>query len=245
MFKIFLIALNIAAAFAVAAAPALAGHWKLDDGAGTVIKSSVPGVPDGKVLNAENTQWVEGRKGNKALYFKGDPDKKRKGGTVRLATKKIFNSSKPFSITCWIKPESRQVMKREAAYELISNTLGDHGPGLRLRFQWNQAAVYSGTGKRGETRGVSAKASTYPVNRSVWSHLAVTYDTKTLKLYVNGALAGSKECTVTPGRDFFFIASYNGGFAYSFMGAVSDVKFFAQALTPVQVMTEAKELELD
>ena len=220
-------------------------YWKMDDGAGSVVKSFVAGVPDGKILNVANTAWVDGRKGGKALYFKGDPAKKKQGGSVRLETKKVFDHSKPFSITCWIMPESREKMKRESSYELISNTLGDYGPGLRMLYQWNQPVAATGSGQRGKRDSVSAKASTYPVNRNVWSHLAMTYDGKALKLYVNGAFAGSKECTVTKGRDWFFVGSYNGGYAYSFTGAICDVKFYNQELTAAQVMAEAKELDLD
>ena len=54
---------------AVADDPQLVGYWKLDDGEGKVIKSSVEKVPAGTVFNAQNTKWVDGRKGGKALYF--------------------------------------------------------------------------------------------------------------------------------------------------------------------------------
>ena len=245
MLKVFLSGICALTAVCAIAAPAPVAHWKMDDGAGSVVKSSVPGVPDGKIMNAANTAWVDGRKGGKALYFKGDPDKKKQGGAVRLETKKVFDHTKPFSISCWIMPDSREKMKRESTYELISNTLGDYGPGVRMLYQWNQPVAATGNGERGKRPGVTAKASTYPVNRNVWSHLAMTYNGKEIKLYVNGACAGSKECTVTRGRDWFFVGSYNGGYAYSFTGAICDVKFYNQELTAAQIMAEAKELDLD
>ena len=245
MLKIFLSGIFTVTAAAVISAPQPIAHWKMDDGTGSVVKSSVAGVPDGKILNIANTAWGEGRKGGKALYFKGDPGKKKMGGVVRLETKKFFNHAKPFSITCWIMPESIAKMKREATYELVSNTLGDHGPGLRMLYQWNQPVVATGSGQPGKRASVSAKSSTYPVNRSAWSHLAMTFDGKAIKLYVNGACAGSKETPVFKGRDWFFVGSYNGGYAYSFCGAISDVKFYDQELTAAQVMAEAKELDLD
>ena len=68
-----------AAIAALADAPQLVGYWKLDDGEGKVIKSSVENVPAGTIYNAQNTKWVEGRKGGKALYFCGDPGNKRQG----------------------------------------------------------------------------------------------------------------------------------------------------------------------
>ena len=243
MLKVFLSGICALALCSVIVGAEPVAHWKMDDGTGAVVKSSVAGVPDGKILNIANTAWVDGRKGGKALYFKGDPGKKKQGGAVRLETKKFFNHAKPFSITCWIMPESIAKMKREATYELISNTLGDLGPGLRLVYQWNQPVAATGDGKRGNRRDISAKASTYPVARSAWSHLAVTFDGKVVKLYVNGACAGSKETQIFKGRDWFFVGSYNGGYAYSFCGAISDVKFYDQELTAAQVMAEAKESE--
>ena len=245
MLKVFLSGICALALCSVIVGVEPVAHWKMDDGAGAVVKSSVAGVPDGKILNIANTAWVDGRKGGKALYFKGDPGKKKQGGAVRLETKKFFDHTKPFSITCWIMPDSREKMKREASYELVSNTLGDYGPGLRMLYQWNQPTIATGNGQRGNRSSISAKASTYPVNRNEWSHLAVTYNGKEIKLYVNGACAGSRECTVTKGRDWFFVGSYNGGYAYSFTGAISDVKFYNQELTAAQIMAEAKELDLD
>lgn len=241
MFKTLFTALCAAAAItAFAETPEPVGYWKLDDGEGKVIKSSVAGVPAGSVFNAQNTKWVDGRKGGKALYFCGDPTKKRVGGCVRVPSKSFFDNTKPFTITFWVMPESRKVMKREANYELVSNTVSDRGPGLRICLAWNLASILSGDGKK--SNGMTASEAKFPVKRSVWSHIALAYDGKVLKLYVNGALANSKEMAVTKGRDYFCIGSYSTGSAYSFMGAISDVKFYNVELSAGQVMAEAKDL---
>ncbi|MBE6403073.1 MAG: LamG domain-containing protein [Lentisphaerae bacterium] len=241
MLKTLFTALCAAAAFAAfAEVPQMVGYWKLDDGEGKVIKSSVENVPAGTIFNVQNTKWVDGRKGGKALYFCGDPEKKKQGGCVRVPTKGFFDSSKPFSISFWAMPESREVMKRESNYELVSNTVSDRGPGLRICFAWNVANASSGDGKK--STGITAAEAKYPVKRSVWSHIALTYDGKVAKLYINGALANSKEMAITKGRDYFCIGSYCTGSAYSFQGAISDVKFYNAELTAGQVMAEAKNL---
>ena len=242
MLKSFFTAVCAAAAItAFADAPQLVCHWKLDDGEGVVIKSSVENVPAGRIYNPQNTKWVDGRKGGKALYFCGDPEKKKQGGCVRVPTKGFFDSTKPFSISFWMMPESLEVMKRAANYELVSDTVSDRGPGLRISLAWNQPTVSSGDGKK--SSGFAAVASKYPVKRSEWSHLAVTSDGKVLSLYVNGALAQSQEITVSKGRDYFCIGSYCTGAAYSFQGAISDVKFYNAALSAAQIMAEAKDLD--
>ena len=221
-------------------APRPVGYWKLDEGEGQIIKSSVENVPAGKIFNEHNTKWVDGRKGGKALYFGGDPEKKKQGGFVRLPTNGFFDHTKAFSISFWAMPESLKIMKRAANYELVSNTVSDRGPGLRICFSWNVANAGSGDGKK--SIGVTAAESKYPVKRNVWSHIAFTYDGKVAKLYVNGALADSKEMPITKGRNYFCVGSYNNGAAYNFHGVISDVKFFNTELTAAQVMAEAKEL---
>ena len=245
MLKSLFTAVGIAAAIGLSAgdAPQLAGYWKLDDGEGKVIKSSVEKVPAGTVYNIQNTKWVEGRKGGKALYFCGDPEKKKQGGFVRLPTKGFFDNTKAFSISFWAMPESLEIMKRAANYEMVSNTVSDRGPGLRICFSWNAANIGSGDGKKG--LGITAAESKFPVKRNVWSHIAFTYDGKVAKLYVNGALAGSREMPITKGRDYFCVGSYNNGAAYNFHGVISDVKFFNGELTAAQVMAEAKDLDAE
>lgn len=242
MLKSCFAALFAAAAItAFADAPQLVGAWKLDDGEGKTVKSSVENVPAGSIFYPQNTKWVDGRKGGKALYFCGDPEKKKQGGCVRVPSKTFFDGTKPFTISCWIMPESLAVMKRGANYELVSNTVSDRGPGLRISFAWNAVTVSSGDGKK--STGFAAAESKFPVKRSEWSHIAVAYDGKVMKLYVNGALANSKEMTVSKGRDYFCIGSYCTGAAYSFMGAISDVKFYNAELNAAQIMAEAKELD--
>ena len=140
-------------------------------------------------------------------------------------------------------PESIAVMKRGANYEMVSNTISDRGPGLRICLTWNQATASSGDGKK--SLGINGSEAKYPVKRSTWSHIAVTYDGKVMKLYINGALANSKEISVSKGRDYFCIGSYSTGSAYSFMGVISDVKFYNGELTGAQIMAEAKELDAE
>ncbi len=178
------------------------------------------------------------------LVFKGDPDKARKGGTVRIPLKGAFDPTRPFTLSCWVKPESLAKMPRPKLYEILSTTVSDKGPGIRLVLSWNEATFMTGSGA-----ALRAKSAKFPVPREVWSHLAVTFDGKQTKLYVNGALAAATAegdtKMPTKGLNYLSVGSYKGGYAYCFLGSIGDIKLFNQALSDAEVMAEAKGLDLE
>lgn len=250
MLKSFVMMVAAAATLTVMAeAPQPVACWKLNEGTGTEIKDSGPNGINGAIVNAENTEWGAGRESGKALYFKGDPEKKHKGGAVRIPLQPVIDLAKPLTVSCWIKPASLEQLPRSANYELVSNTQSDYGPGFRLCLSWNEIVFQCGEGKPKTGFALRAKSSKFPVARDAWSHVAGTWDGKSAKLYVNGVLAAETpadaEAKVLPGQKYLSIGSYNLGYAYNFIGAVSDVKFFQQALTPAQVLAEAKNIPLE
>ncbi|HEY7019302.1 MAG TPA: LamG domain-containing protein, partial [Gaiellaceae bacterium] len=76
-----------------------------------------------------------------------------------------------------------------------------------------------------------------PLN--TWTHLASTYDGSTLKLYVNGVLAGSKAVTGS------LAATTNplrigGNTIWSewFSGQIDEVRLYKRALTPGEIQAD-------
>ncbi|MPM79472.1 hypothetical protein SDC9_126509 [bioreactor metagenome] len=140
-------------------------------------------------------------------------------------------------------------MPRPSNYELVTNTVSDNGPGFRLCFSWGEAAFMSGDGQPKSGFALRAKSSKFPIERDAWTHLAASCDGKTAKLYVNGALAAETpaetEAKVLPGQKYLGFGSYNLGYAYSFVGGMSEIKFFQQVLTPAEVLAEAKGIALE
>lgn len=249
MLKSIVMMAAAAALTAMAETPQPVACWKLDEGSGIEIKDSGPNGVNGQIVNAENTAWGEGREGGKALYFKGDPEKKHKGGAVQVPLQPVIDLAKPFTISCWIKPANLEQLSRAADYELVSNTVSDSGPGFRLCLSWNEIAFQCGEGKPKTGFAIRAKSSKFPVARDAWIHVAASWDGQSAKVYVNGALAAETpadtEAKVLPGKKYLSIGSYNLGYAYNFIGAMSDVKFFQQALTPAEVLAEAKGIALE
>jgi hypothetical protein len=76
-----------------------------------------------------------------------------------------------------------------------------------------------------------------PVNR--WSHLAVTYDGTTLRLYVNGTQVSSRAVTGTilTTTDPLWIGG-NHPYGEYFQGLIDEVRVYDRALTPSEVRAE-------
>jgi hypothetical protein len=78
--------------------------------------------------------------------------------------------------------------------------------------------------------------ATAPIAPGAWTHLAVTYDGTTLRLYVNGAearaLAVSGPMTVSTGM---LKLGGNGIWSEWFAGLIDDVRIYSRALTPAEL----------
>jgi glucose/arabinose dehydrogenase len=74
---------------------------------------------------------------------------------------------------------------------------------------------------------------------NVWSHLAVTYDGATLKLYVNGAVVGSKAVSgaITPTTGALRIGG-NNIWSEWFQGLIDEVRIYGRALTQAEIQTD-------
>ena len=99
-----------------------------------------------------------------------------------------FNSSEPFSISFWFKqdstrPEGYTFFDKSThgrSKGIILDSKGKDHPGQQLRWLANYKPIY---GK-----------SKYLLNK--WHHLALTYDGKSSKIYLNGKLEGASDYKV-------------------------------------------------
>src|SRR5919197_1558180 len=74
---------------------------------------------------------------------------------------------------------------------------------------------------------------------STWTHLAVTYDGATLKLYVNGVVAGSKSVSgaITPTTGAPRIGG-NNIWSEWFQGVIDEVRVYNRALTQAEIQSD-------
>lgn len=165
----------------------LVGRWAMDEGSGsTLIDSSAYGN-NGTLVGTPN--WVPGIKGL-SLAFNGSTDYATILDNVNL------DISTAITIAAWVRPE------QYATQDLVKKAINGSTDGYELCL----AASSSGWPQRpfvrfnqkslGDSLRLSAKAtSTYPIN-GTWIHLAATYESGVIKLYINGNLDTSRTVPV-------------------------------------------------
>ncbi len=75
------------------------------------------------------------------------------------------------------------------------------------------------------------------IKEDEWCHLAMTYDSKTMKLYVNGSAAGSKKIDKarTPGKDKLRIGGRPDGHGKVIHAIYDEVRIWNRALSPQEI----------
>lgn len=163
---------------------------------------------DTVITEAGNPQLVEnGRIGN-GLYFDG-ASRARLGGTdMALST--------AFTLEANLRPE---LLTGEGAGRA-------GGFALRVLSTGTVQGVVTTSGS-----GTITLSSTGSATAGVWSHLVLTYDGSTTKLYVNGALRAQQAATGTVGGATNPVVLGGSGFK----GMVDEVYLFPRALTAGEV----------
>jgi hypothetical protein len=139
-----------------------------------------------------------------------------------------------FTVEAWVDPTSGSGNWYEVASSWSNS--GSRWIGYALEINpSNNWIVYVGDGSHVEPSAVG------PVRvLNAWTHLAVTYDGSTLRLYVNGTQAASTATTFYAGNSspvaFEIGAEYaNGTQGAFFPGVIDDVAVYNRALTATEV----------
>ncbi|MHC4504069.1 MAG: LamG-like jellyroll fold domain-containing protein, partial [Planctomycetota bacterium] len=207
---------------AVDLARGLVGHWKFDEGEGTVARDSSGRGNDGAVKGG--ARRVEGRIGG-ALEFDGIDDYVDCGNNASLAV------SAAITMTLWVNRRGRGGDQR-----IIYHGGGWGDDGYCLGYNNNRVKAElqnTGTGKKTEWgSGVAAP----PDNE--WHHLAFMWDDAddTMSLYIDGVDTGARSRFPgpmgSPTRNMT-VGSKGGG--HHFKGLVDDVRIYDRALSAVEI----------
>jgi glucose/arabinose dehydrogenase/chitodextrinase len=197
----------------------LVGAWAFDEGFGF---TTADASGNGNIGTITGATWTQGRYGN-ALSFNGADS------IVRVASAASLNLTGAMTLSAWIKPTATQsgwrtILQRQAdAYFL------DAGGDAALR--------PAGGGTLGTSTQYVSGPTANPVD--AWTHLALTYDGATLRLYVNGtqaatrAAAGAIQTTTNP----LWIGG-NSPYGEYFQGLIDEVRVYDRALTPTEIQTD-------
>ncbi|HEX8116044.1 MAG TPA: LamG domain-containing protein, partial [Pyrinomonadaceae bacterium] len=213
---------------AIATPPAkLVAQWKLDENNGTVARDATGGGNDGTLQ--QGAAWSNGKVGAGALSFNGA------GGYMSVPNNpNLANITNNFTVTFWAKPRSAHEIDPESATGIYGTT------GQKFAFGAPQGegafgtADHAGIGLSVGTNGVSVYEHTsnhmpatlvYQSTLSDWTHVALVYENKQPKLYVNGVFV---KAGVGSLRSFVHAAPQNvGGYMYGYFdGQMDDVRIY-------------------
>jgi hypothetical protein len=204
----------------------LVAAYGFDEGTGSVASDASGGGQAGTIAGAA---WAAQGRFGKALRFDGIDDR------VSVADSSALDLTNRFTMEAWVNPSTltgwRTVLMKEAAdglaYGVYAN---DNAP---------NPAAYARAAADGASRG-SSGATQLRVN--AWTHLAATYDGRTLRMFVNGVLVGAEAMSgalVTSGN----VLSIGGSLVWGghFEGLIDEVRIYNRALAPGEIRADMKK----
>jgi hypothetical protein len=147
-------------------------------------------------------------------------------GWIDVAASFPFTGNASYSIEAWVAPKPSSTLTGVLARN-IANPGATPTDGYSLYI--DKAAPIMGRWLSSSEQSVSASA----VPDGTFSHVVGTYDGTTLKVYVDGVLAGSSPAPreiVSPTADVTIAATRNGTYGY-FVGALDEVALYDHVLS--------------
>ena len=198
--------------------------YSLDEGEGTVAEDTSGNAHDG-TLSAKGAEWAPGKYG---LGLKLDG----KEGCVTIPDSADLQLREEFTLGSWVRPEGQT-----SHYPAIYKESSEGFPSYSLGIGFNTAGKPEGQlGKEGKAH--QDLAATASLEAGVWSHLALTYDGVTLRLYVNGELVATKYVekpdSSSPGPLTIGCSALG---AQHFKGRIDEVRIYNRSLSPAEIET--------
>ena len=164
--------------------PDAVGIWLFDEGAGDEAADS-SGHEHTATVAAGKLEWVDGKIG-KAVSFKP--------GTYLEVEHTDALNLETFTVAAWVKfLNDTGGGEQNIAYKQVGNDRATRNYTLKM---WG-GKIYGIFASGGNTDAVELESTTNVVDEK-WHHVALTYDKKALKLYVNGKEEGAGDFTKNP-----------------------------------------------
>lgn len=206
---------------AAAAVPGLVAAYSFKEGSGATVNDASGNGNTGTISGAAwNTQGKHGS----ALSFNGT------NSLVTIPASASLNVSSAMTLEAWINPAVSQsgwrtIMQREvnAWFLNASNSSGPLRP--------------AGGGTFGGGIDYVLGPTASPVN--AWTHIALTYDGSTLRLYMNGTQVSSKPMSgaIQTNSSPLRIGG-NSPYGEYFNGRIDEVRVYNRALSQAEIQTD-------
>ena len=197
----------------------LVGHWKFDEGSGTIAYDASGNGNDGTLVNGPN--WVDGKRGG-ALGFDGSSN------YVDCGNDESLNITDEITISAWIYPKGFHdhwpcIVSKGPSWE----------SGVTLWMNWNGLISFAIAGQHYYFQYVDLNS---------WNHVVATFSLSDEKIlvYKNG-LSSSPigRNTALPGHDSMRVGisspgTYPSGYG-QFNGLIDDVRIYDRALSPEEI----------
>jgi hypothetical protein len=206
------------------AIPGLVGAWGFEEGTGTVAADVSGHGLSGAIANAT---WTSAGKFGNALTFNGT------NSWVTVADNALLHLTTGMTVEAWVKPATAGTDWTAA----VIKERGTTGLAYALYATDGAAKPPAGYVNKSGTDYHATAASTLSLN--AWTHLAVTYDGTTIRLYVNGsqvatkAVSGIINSSAAPLR-------FGGDSVWGeyFNGLIDEVRVYNRALAATEVQTD-------
>jgi Concanavalin A-like lectin/glucanases superfamily/Chitobiase/beta-hexosaminidase C-terminal domain/IPT/TIG domain/Fibronectin type III domain len=201
--------------------PGLVAAYDFNAGSGTTVSDVSGNGNTGTIVNAT---WTTSGKYGGALSFNGT------NAQVTIPDSASLHLTTAVTLEAWVSPSSAPTGWQDVIYKPLDN-------------YFLEAA--SSNGNKPGT-GVLLTSSAEPVvygsaqlAGSTWTHLAMTYDGTTLKIYVNGTLVSSatQSGTITTSTDALQIGG-DTTYGQYFKGVIDEVRVYNIALTQAQIQSD-------
>jgi hypothetical protein len=198
--------------------PGLVAAYGFNEGANSVVNDSSGSGNNGTV---SNTTWSAAGKFGNALSFNGT------SSWVTVADANSLDLASGMTLEAWVRPTAlgtswRCVVFKERPGGIVYGLYANEDTSKPI------GQVYLG----GEQNALGT--ATLPVN--TWTHLAVTFDGTTVRLYVGGALAGSKAAAGSMAASTGVLRiGGNAIWPEFFAGLIDEVRVYDRALTATEI----------
>jgi len=232
---IYLVSFILVLSVASSVCADLVGHWRLDDGSGTVAADSSGNGNEGTIVN--NPTWIPGI-GGTALEFHGDTSVYGGGDYIDCGNDASLDITGPTSIALWIRPDADDPEGQGSPggeTAPMAKAMAGMSPSwsYQVRYGWGGPQPYMAF-----TFNTSPRAWAFVgknLERYEWCHIACSYDGTTLKCYLNGEETDSTPMgAITSSSTPVLIGS--DGWGCDWIGAIDDVRIYDHALSVSEIM---------
>ena len=207
----------------------LVGHWKLDDGSGTVAADSSGNGNDGTITNAE---WTEGMFGG-ALNFDAV-------GQIDVPTESWATIDKQLTVAFWIYGDPALQPMNQTNIAAFQDPSNNDARLFSCHVPWGNGTVYFDSGGTSTSGGYDriSKAATPEEFSGQWNHWTFTKDADAgeMKIYLNSVLWHSGTGMNRPMAGVTgFTISGRPDHTQPYGGLMDDVRLYNHVLSPAEI----------